>query len=94
MAACQKYGVPPPYLGEECNGYYVHDLHLQYTMVVTGNVVVSNWQTPDGGVAFPDQPISYGALAALVNRPGGDTYLWKMTAKNGMITSIAGVYVP
>lgn len=93
-AACQKYHVPGPHPGAVCNEYYIHDLHRQLTLPVTGNVKVSDWHGPDGGVVSPDKPIPYSQVASLVAQPGGDSYLWKMTVKNGYVTSIAGVYRP
>jgi hypothetical protein len=93
-AACKKYHVPGPHPGAVCNEYYIHDLHRQLTLPVTGNVKVSDWHGPDGGVVSPDKPIPYSQVASLVGQPGGDSYLWKMTVKNGYVTSIAGVYRP
>jgi hypothetical protein len=92
-AACKKFHVPGPHYGAVCNDYYINDLHRQLTLPVTGNVKVSDWHGPDGGVV-PDHPIPYSQVASLVAQPGGDTYLWKMTVKNGYVTSITGVFRP
>jgi hypothetical protein len=94
QAACKKYHVPGPHYGAVCTAYYIHDLHQQLTLPVTGNVKVSDWHGPDGSVVQPDHPIPYSEVATLVGQPGGQTYLWKMTVKNGYITSIAGIYRP
>jgi hypothetical protein len=93
-AACKKYYVPGPHYGAVCTAYYIHDLHQQLTLPVTGNVKVSDWHGPNGSVVQPDHPIPYSEVATLVGQPGGQTYLWKMTVKNGYITSIAGIYRP